>query len=300
MIQEHASRINNALLYIEDNLDSELSLDTIAKVAHYSPFHFHRIFKTITNEPLQVYINRKRLEKTAALLFRKKETPISEIYTKYGFNSNSSFTRAFKKFYGISPSEFRNISPSRYSKICKLNSKNGQITQVFEEYICNINNLKNWIQMNAKIEIKNMPEQDVAYITHIGVKDLGSTFYKLVQWSRQKGLYEQPDFKMGTIYHDSFKITSLDKIRMSACVLLDAPITTEGEIGLTSIAAGRHIVAHFEITPEDFEKSWSSLFVWMNEQGYKKDDKNPFEIYYNDFNTHPEKKCIVDFCIPIE
>ena len=106
--------------------------------------------------------------------------------------------------------------------------------------------------------------------------------------------------KMITIYHDSFKITQSDKVRMSACILLNKPVETEGEIGLTSIKGGKFIVGSFEVGLNDFEKSWTGLFLWMNENGYKKADGNPFEIYHNNFNEHPEKKAIVDFYIPIE
>jgi len=66
----YTQRINTIFTYINNNLESDLSLETIAKIANYSPYHFHRIFKTITKEPLNSYINRKRLEKAAGLLYR--------------------------------------------------------------------------------------------------------------------------------------------------------------------------------------------------------------------------------------
>jgi AraC family transcriptional regulator len=66
----YISSVNKALQFIDENLDTNLSLDTIAKVACFSPFHFHRIFKAITNETLNGYINRKRIEKAASVLLR--------------------------------------------------------------------------------------------------------------------------------------------------------------------------------------------------------------------------------------
>ncbi|WP_109301252.1 GyrI-like domain-containing protein [Aquimarina sp. AU474] len=296
----YSSSINNALKFIDDNLESELSLELISEVAHYSPFHFHRIFKIMTNETLNTYITRKRIEKAASTLFRQKEITISEISLRYGFNSISSFSRAFKKFYSISPSEFRKISPSKYSKICQVESKIGQENTVFEEYICNINNLKNWINMNAKIEIKKIQQLDLAFISHLGEHGLDITFNKLIKWATPHGLMDRPNLKLLTMYHDSYKVTSPDKIRKSVGIVLDEPIHTSGEIGLTTIEQGKYIVGSFEISPQEFEKSWSGLFVWMNENGYKKSEQNPFEIYHNNFNDHPEKKCIVDLYIPIQ
>jgi AraC family transcriptional regulator len=153
--------------------------------------------------------------------------------------------------------------------------------------------------MNATIEIKELPKMDWAFITQIGPEGLDATFGRLLQWAIPKGLVGD-NLKMGRIYHDSFKITAPEKVRMSACLLLQEPVSVNGEIGLTTTQKGKYIVGHFEITPHDFEKSWQSLFLWMNENGYKKADQNPFEIIHNNFNEHPEKKCLVDLCIPIE
>ncbi len=160
-------------------------------------------------------------------------------------------------------------------------------------------NIINWIKMNAKIEIKEMPKLDLAFTTQIGHEGLGNAYARLIQWAAPKGLLKE-DSKMATIYHDSFKITDPDKIRMSACLILNEKTEVSDEIGLTTIEKGKFIVGHFEIGIHEFEKSWTGLFIWMNENGYKKADRNPFEIYHNNFNEHPEKIAIVDFYIPIE
>lgn len=300
MNEEYIKRINKILEYIDNNLNNDLSLEKLAKLANYSPFHLHRLFKIYTTETINTFINRKRIEKIALLLISRKDFTITELALNYGFNSISSFTRTFKKTYGISPSEFKKLSPNKYSKIGKVESKNGQIRPIFEDYICNINNHKNWIKMNAKIEIKELAKIDFAFLTQIGESGLHNAFERLIKWAKPKGLFENPNAKMGRIYHDSFKITEPEKVRMSACMVLDSPIQVSGEIGLTSIEKGKYIVGHFEIEPKDFEKSWNALFVWMNENGYKKIDKNPFEIFHNNFSEHPENKSIVDFHIPIQ
>ena len=79
MNEEYIKRINSILAYIDTNLSADLSLETIAKLAFYSPFHFHRLFKSITNETLNGYVTRKRIEKTASILIHKKEISISEL-----------------------------------------------------------------------------------------------------------------------------------------------------------------------------------------------------------------------------
>lgn len=300
MNKEYIKRINTILIYIDNNLDADLSLETISQIAFYSPYHLHRIFRAITNETMNAYIIRKRIEKTAALLIHRKEMAITEMALQYGFNSVSVFSRTFKKYYGQSPTEFRKSNPRKFSKIGKLDSKISQEQTPIENYLCNIETLKKWITMNAKIEIKEMPKMDLAYITQIGVAGLEDAFARLIRWATPKNLSDNPRCKVARIYHDSFKFTTPDQVRMSVCILLDEPIEVSDEVGLTTINKGKFIVGHFEIEPKDFEKSWSSLFIWMNEKGYKKANQNPFEIIHNNFNDHPEKKCIVDLYIPVE
>ena len=296
---DYISSVNKALQFVNKNLDTTLSLEMVSKVACFSPFHFHRIFKAITNETLNSYIHRKRIEKAASVLMHKPEVSVTELSLQYGFSSNSSFTRAFKSYYDISPSEFRKKTPGRFSKISKVESKNGQEHLIFDEYICNINNLKNWIEMNAEIEIKEVAKLDLACVTVIGMDGIAGAYDTLIKWANPLGLLMKPGMKMVTVYHDSFKITAAEKVSISACITLNEPMKVAGEIGLNSIEKGRFIVGSFVLNLSEFEKSWNSLFVWMGENGYQKADRDPFELYHNDYRIHPEKKCIVDFYIPI-
>ncbi len=298
--KDYIRSINLALNFIDEHLDSDLSLETISNAALYSPYHFHRIFKAVIGETLNTYITRRRIEKTASILMHKKEVRITDLSLQYGFNSNSSFTRTFKNYYGISPSEFRKQNPGKFSKICQVESKNGQENMIFETYLCNITNHLNWIKMNANIEIKNLPKHHFASITHVGIDGIENAFNRLITWAIPKGFMKNPETKMARIFHDSFKITAPNKVRMSICMLTNETFKAEGEIHKTATKKGKHIVGRYEITPLDFEKSWSSLFIWMNENGYKKAEENPFEIYHNDFREHPENKFVVDLCIPIE
>jgi len=291
-------RINKVFSYIDEHLDADLSLNIVSEVAFFSPFHFHRVFKFITGETLNEYVTRRRIEKSAIGLIHKN-LGISEISMTNGFNSNSSFTRAFKKYYGVSPTAFKKQNPNKFSKIRQLKSKNGQEYPDFEKYICIINNIKKWITMNAKIEIKDQPKMNLAYVSCIGPENHGVAYQKLMQWATPQSLINTQT-KMVTIYHDSYKVTESSKVRASACILLNKPVTVGGEIELTTIEAQKCIVGSFEITLNEFEKSWTGLFVWMDENGYKKADKNPFEMYHNNFNEHPERKAIVDLCIPIQ
>lgn len=297
---ENVTRINKAIRYIEENIQSKLLLEDIAKEAHFSPYHFHRLFSVVMNETVHNFITRKRIEKGADFLLHKKEIPITEVSEKTGFSSLSSFSRAFKKFYGLSPQEFKESSTDKFSKICKVKSKNGQIKVSFEQYISSITNSLNWMKMNAKTEVTTLESLELAYISHVGKMDLiGNVFNDLIRWATPKGLMAQKNLRMVTIYHDSPKITDPNHLRMSVCMILNQPTKTEGAVNLRSFTPGKCVISRLEISPSEFQQAWESNFVWMNEHGYKKGDNDPFEIYYNNPQDHPEGKCIVDLCIPI-
>lgn len=298
--KENVARINKALLFIEQKLEQKLVLEDVAKEASFSPFHFHRLFSVVLGETLSSYINRKRIEKAAIYLMNRRELSITEIAESIGFSSISVFSRAFKKFYGISAKEFRELSPEKYSKISKTKSKNGQIEISFEQYISSIKNALNWLQMNATTQVKNVENYSLAYMSHVGnMYHIGSTVNSLIQWGIPKGLVNEST-KIIIIYHDSPKISDPNNLRLSACFVLENPIKPEGEVGNRTLNAGKCIVSRFEIRPQDFQQAWESNFVWMKENGYQRADKDPFEIYYNNPEDHPEGKCVVDLCIPIE
>lgn len=293
----HLTQLNNVLDFIDKNLNEELTLSKIAGVGNYSPFYFHRLFKAYTNERLNDYIIRQRIEKIASELIRDKSKKISELSYQYGFSDNSALTKTFTKIYNSSPSAFRKLSSSQYDKI--INSKNGQESAKIEHYICHIDNLKKWIKMNANVIVKDVDPIKMVYVNHIGVEGLDNSFYKIIDWSLKRGLVTKSEINIVRIYHDSFKITSPDKVRMEIGIPVKEKIETDLDIRYREFQPKLCIVGSFEINLNEFEKAWSSMAIWMNENSYKPREEKPFEIIHNNYNEHPQKKCIVDLYIPV-
>ena len=103
---DYIQRINKVVAYINNHLDETLDLKTLANEAALSDFHFHRIFKALKGEAIGGYITRLRLEATARLL-RYTALTIEEIAFNIGYETPASLSKAFKKQYGISPTEYR-------------------------------------------------------------------------------------------------------------------------------------------------------------------------------------------------
>ncbi len=95
--------IQNAIEYIEENLTEELNIQEIAEKACVSAFHFQRIFTVLCGFTVGEYIRNRRLS-IAAEELSKADARVIDVAMKYGYDSPDSFTRAFTKFHGISPS----------------------------------------------------------------------------------------------------------------------------------------------------------------------------------------------------
>src|SRR5271167_2939250 len=113
---EYAQRINRVIDYLRGNLDRQVKLKELARVACLSEFHFHRIFGAVSGETLNNFTNRLRLEKAARLL-RYSDQSITDIALDCGFSSSSTFSRAFQKAYSIAPIQFRKSGEIKDSKI---------------------------------------------------------------------------------------------------------------------------------------------------------------------------------------
>ncbi len=99
--------MNKALSYIEENLDGDIDLKEVAKIALCSQYHFQRMFSFLAGVTLSEYIRRRRLT-LAAFELNNSDIRVIDVAVKYGYSSADSFARAFQGLHGITPSEARN------------------------------------------------------------------------------------------------------------------------------------------------------------------------------------------------
>ena len=99
-------KIKEALEYIDSHLDETLTLESISKQFHFSPYYFHRIFSLIVGKTIAVHVRDRRLLFACVQLASTNKSVIN-VALDSGYNSAQSFTRAFKNVYGFSPAEYR-------------------------------------------------------------------------------------------------------------------------------------------------------------------------------------------------
>ena len=103
---DQAGIIRELLVWLEGHLDQPLSLDNVAAKAGYSKWHMQRMFKDVTGHAIGAYIRARRLSK-AAVALRLTARPILDIALQYRFDSQQTFTRAFKKQFNLTPALYR-------------------------------------------------------------------------------------------------------------------------------------------------------------------------------------------------
>lgn len=299
---EYFQRINRVVDYIDAHLDDDHSLETLAGVAHFSPFHFHRIFRVLTGETINNYVKRIRLQKAGSMLVSDYQRPVSEVATLCGFNSTAVFCRAFKTHYGKSTGDFR-------TRQMEQDSKNGQPNRNIDQFSDNASmyfsdefmNLNRNLNMEKNIAVKDMPAMDLIYCRHVGPFDqIGQAYEKLMKWAGPRGLLRFPETKTLTVYHDDPKVVDPEKIRQSACITVDADARPEGEFGKMHLPGSKCAVGSFKVKPHQFGEAWDAVCRWLADSGYQPSDGLPFEYYPEEHEPGPKPIFTVDICVPVK
>ncbi len=209
--------INTVIDFIEINLSKQLTLEQLASIANLSKFHFHRTFKIITQETPNEYIIRKRIERIASILMYNKDTSISDLSIQFGFKDLSSFSRSFKKFYGISATELKKAKETSTKLKEVQNSKICKPRYIFQKYFCDTEETLEWMKNIGEITVQNLPKKDLAYIRHWGNPNtIDQAFQKLPLESIENK--EALNNILYIIFHDNPSLTIDFKNQQSACI----------------------------------------------------------------------------------
>lgn len=289
--------------YICNNINEELNLEKLARISNFSSFHFHRIFKSITGETIYDFIQRIRLEKACSMLLSDQNMKIIHIAMNYGFSTPSSFSKAFKKQYHMTPTQYRRCKILNKSKNGTHNSSCGKEIIPAIGYFSDkeLEKLYHWRKnMNVKVEI--LPEYRIAYMRQIGPYGAGNIqlMQKLKLWAITRDLLNVSSIILG-IAHDDPEITSPEKCRYDACLVIPDDYKPENCVNESKLSGGKYAIFPVEHTSEAIANAWEKIFsVWLPESGFQIDDRPVFERYSGvNIDIKIEPVCC-EICIPVK
>lgn len=297
----YTRQINKVVDYITNHMEQPIRVEQLASVAGLSLYHFHRIFTAETGEPAGKFITRKRMEKAARMLLQDYDMPVGEIAYCVGYSTPAVFCRNFKSHFGLTAQDFRRKNKEENSKNRQFDSIDKTLNPYASRYLCPYKTIKIGDKtMKCTFEIKDLEARKVIYCRHIGAFDkIGEAFDKLMKWAYPRGLVSAQPL-MAAVYLDDPDITPVEKLQSDACLVVDHDVKVEGEIGMYTLNAGKYGVGRFEIAMNEFSDAWHAICGLVEENGCQTIDGHYYELYLNDPNKHPEKKHIVDICVPVK
>jgi len=305
---EYAARFNRVVDHIQKHLAEPMDLETLADVACFSPFHFHRLFHGWMGETIHDFIFRLRVERAAAQLIYDPRKPVTEIALDCGFSSSSTFARAFRGFHGVSASEWRKQrrigDPNR--KICKAEGR-GEIASSDETPPQGFPR-EHPTAMNLQIRMTQLPPMHVAYVRHVGsFQENADLFERLFQrirgWAGPRGLLQRPSARLLSIHHDNpeMQITDAEKLRLDVAITIPAEMRVDRDICRQRLPGGPYAITRVRIHAKQYMETWDALMSgWLPGSGYQPDDRPCLEIYLNDPKTDPEGLHDVELCLAVK
>jgi AraC family transcriptional regulator len=254
---DYVARIDRVLDHIHERLADAPALAELARVACFSPFHFHRVFRAMTGETVREAVARLRVERVAFLLGRAGSgRTLTEIAFACGYSSPAELSRAFRARFATTPSAFR-----------REMRKNPQAAHAPRPYLHG----RDASRLVARVVVA--PRRHIAYVR---VTDpfapgrVARAHEALRAWAEARRHAAAP---MLGLSHDDPEVTPLARCRYDiGCVV---PPTTRGGGGVSvrALPGGTYVEARASGAAADVARTWDRLFAeWLPRSGYEPAD----------------------------
>jgi len=231
---EYENRVNRVIDHIRDHLAEDLSLAGLARVAAFSPFHFHRVFKAITGETVFGFIQRLRIERAAVALRDHVDQSVLEVALDHGFSSPAAFARAFKARFGMSATGWRRGGADRWAARERRGRDPGRPGRKVGQAIRKRGKARRPVRAETprkrtgevamSVRVVTLPERHVVYMCYVGpygahgIPELWARFHR---WRATRDPVSDTSITLG-VGHDDPSVTAAERCRYDACVVVAA------------------------------------------------------------------------------
>lgn len=273
------------LVYIQANLDGDLSLALLGRKAGLSAFHLQRVFKAAIGDTPKAYTSRLRLERGAFRLL-VHESNLVDIALECGYQSHETFVRAFRRRFGRPPSEYRNWVRAQASS--------------WSEQSCqSVVDVARFCEISATKVIRLRP-MHLAFRRHVGPYESvpEAVFDEVEEWAARHHINSARVW-LG-IGHDAPISTPPDKLRFDAALVVPGPFAPEGRVGYQLLPGG-HFAVTTHVGPYDtLPVAYSAIFPRLvNLPGFQIVGLPAVEIYHTTRVKVKYDLNHTDICLPV-
>lgn len=281
--EKRAKIANDVMNYVYKFIDTNINIDELSLELNVSKFHLHRIFKDEFGKNIYESIKSIRLQKASNLLITNKYSTITDISQMTGYSSQTSFLRAFKQRFEMTPKDWKNGGYKEYSN-------------KIVEKITNQN--ENYSEFDITPCIVKMPEIKGYYIRHQGYdRSIKKTWQKLQTWIYT---YDIKEYKQIALHHDNPIITPLEECQYIAIVSLENDELDD--VTLPSLIIPKGIYAKFSLSGKygDVIKLIQWVYhYWLIDSGYETTTNPSYTIYHKNHFLSDDEEFVLDYYLPI-
>ncbi|MBX3226556.1 MAG: AraC family transcriptional regulator [Labilithrix sp.] len=276
--RDYVDRVNRAIDHVTRNLAEPLKLEEVAKVACFSPYHFHRVFRAVVGETLHDFVKRVRLER-ALHLVAHGEGSLTEIALACGFGSSSDFSRSFRKRFGVSPRAFDldALRRERRDELLGTLPEGHRVARLPEGASPD----------RFKVRLRDLPARRVAYrrvFRPYEGNGVAAATEQMLTWARARGLAGGQ--WLGYQWEDP-EIVPLDRCRYDVGVEIADDVALDGEVSEASFPPMK--VAEIDVAGSiDLEvRALEWLYAtWLPRSGFVPDHQPGFEAWVGEPFAH--------------
>ena len=282
--EKRAKIANDVMNYVYKYIDTNINIDDLCIELNVSKFHLHRIFKDEFGKNIYESIKSIRLQKASNLLITNKYSTITDISKMTGYSSQTSFLRAFKQRFNMTPKDWKNGGYKEYSnKIVEKITNQNENTNLFDI---------------TPIIVK-MPEMKGYYIRHQGYdRSIKKTWQKLQTWIYTNDIKE---YKQMALHHDNPIITPLEECQYIAIVSLENDELKD--VTLPCLIIPKGIYAKFSLSGKygDVIKLIQWVYhYWLIDSGYETTTNPSYTIYHKNHFLSDDEEFVLDYYLPIK
>lgn len=280
-------RINQIQQHIRAHLDEPLDREELARLAGFSLPHFHRLFTAHVGESIGAYVRRARMERAAQRLLRD-EANITWLALDTGYETHSAFSKAFKQYFGVSPSEFRELNPTAAAYL------------IHRRFL-----FQRKESLMQPIEIRTLPDLQVLYAR--ATELMTTPAFQTANQEAFGHLFQRASALMVNISHcvaiypDEVEVGKV--ARFDAGVVFADGQTPPAPDGLAyqTLAGGRWAVFRHVGPYDTLWQTWQAAYRdWLPGSGELLRDAVPFEDYVDDVSKVAAEQLRTDILIPIQ